>query len=228
MNNLPRVFTTFLIFASVFLMEAVVISCKSDHKVTVRNNLIPAFISDTIDGSIGLLTFDAVDGDTIPIQIRDSSGTFIYAFLFGENRNTYKILNEVEPFACKPENYLLIFSCFNVDSRKYEIHIGAKNTLKKAYVDKNDTRFKFKTWQEHILTEVPFVGFNPTENPLLDSNNDTAHKITLGVGDDDFIEPVLIQGDWLKVRFRDHGTERFGWVKWKNHNKLIIELFYFA
>ncbi len=228
MNNFPRVFTTFLIFASVFLIEAVLISCKSDHKVIVRNNLIPAFISDTIDGSIGLLTFDAVDGDTVPIQIRDSSDAFIYAFLFGENRNTYKILSEVEPFACKPENYLLIFSCFNVDSSKFEIRIGAKNTLKKAYIDKNDTRFKFKTWQEHILTEVPFVGFNPTENPLLDSNNDTAHKISLGVGDDDFIEPVLIQGDWLKVRFRDHGTERFGWVKWKNHNKLIIELFYFA
>lgn len=228
MNNLPRFFTTFLTFASVFFIEAVLISCKSDHKVTVRKNATLAFVSDTIDGSIGLLTFDAVDGDTIPIKIRDSSCAFIYTFLFGENRNTYKILSELEPFASKPENYLLVFSCFNVDSSKFEIRIGAKNALKKAYIDKNDARFKFKTWQEHIVTEVSFVGFNPTENPLLDSKDDTAHKISLGVGDDDFIEPVLIQDDWLKVRFRDHGTERFGWIKWKNHNKLIIELFYFA
>jgi len=228
MNYLHRFFTIFLIFASFFLIEAVLISCKSDQKVTVQNNATLAFISDTIDGSIGMLTFDPVDGDTIPIQIRDLNGGLLHAFLFGENRNTHKILDEVEPFASEPENYLLIFSCIQMDSSKYMISIGAKNALKKALISRSDQRFKFKTWQDHILTEVPFVGYNPNENPLLDSNNDTAHKISLGVGDDDFLEPVLIQDDWLKVRFRVKEDVRYGWIKWKNNHKLIIELFYFA
>jgi len=38
----------------------------------------------------------------------------------------------------------------------------------------------------------------------------------------------LIQDDWLKVRFKVKEDVRYGWIKWKNNHKLIIELFYFA
>ncbi len=78
------------------------------------------------------------------------------------------------------------------------------------------------------IINVFAVDFDRSLNPLHDHPSESAK--TVRVPREVFIHPVEIKGNWLKVRLEDVDSSKFkvkgyGGVKWKENNKLIIELF---
>ena len=86
---------------------------------------------------------------------------------------------------------------------------------------KSDTILKFHTWEEHIVKSVAAVGFNPVANPIRKGPSDQNEK--LYYYHDEFYHPVKIQDDWLLIR---KYNKAYGWIKWKNGDQILIDIFY--
>ena len=130
--------------------------------------------------------------------------------------------DNMDPYAIKPENTLLVFKCIGKENGFYKIIINEnKNTVK--YIKESDSNFKFQTPEVHILT-VFSVDFNEKENPLRITPDDKSQQFSKNKNS--FYYPIKTNGDWLMVE--DDNKENF-WIRWRNNEgKLILELYYDA
>jgi hypothetical protein len=157
-----------------------------------------------IDGSIGIITTsDKYEfGDTIVV-------------LDGQKQFSKKIV-------ITTEYKKLTLKCLSNEEDYFKILLEDKTI---GYLPKNNPLIRFQTWKEHILS-VFAVGFDSKKNPIkAKPNNQSIETI---YDQDEFYYPFKIQGDWLQIKWGTIGSWQYGWIKWKENNKLIIELFYFA
>ena len=116
----------------------------------------------------------------------------------------YDIFNSI-PVIGQTEDYYII-DFINYGHKKFK---------------KSNTDLTFMTWEQYITQVVVAVGFNPDSNPIK-SQPDTDSK-TIPYVHDSFYHPIKIQGDWLFInRFEDE----CGWIKWRDKDLLLIDLFY--
>jgi alpha-glucosidase (family GH31 glycosyl hydrolase) len=128
--------------------------------------------------------------------------------------------NEIQPYALKPENILLVFSCIGKTETFYKIIINEKKKNIK-YIKKSDAFFKYETWEQHLL-EIFSVDFNINENPIKSKPMENAKEIVFDTNQ--FYHPVKVNGDWLMII---DDNEKEGWVKWKDSKgKMILTLYY--
>lgn len=86
---------------------------------------------------------------------------------------------------------------------------------------KSDSTLGFSTWEQHLIKSVAAVGFNPKDNPIKaepDENSKELHYYH-----DTFYHPLRLEGDWVFLKKYD---EEYGWIKWRDGDMLLIELFY--
>ncbi|WP_461629092.1 hypothetical protein [Labilibaculum euxinus] len=43
---------------------------------------------------------------------------------------------------------------------------------------------------------------------------------------DPAIGPLLIEGDWLKIKYWENDIKNTGWIRWKEGKQIIISLWY--
>lgn len=137
--------------------------------------------------------------------------------------------NEFKPFAYHPDYYLLVLQCTGEKGNYWEVIVNEETKYKK-YINKKSSLLHYETWNQHLL-KVFSIGFNSTSNPLQESPSNKSSKILLtkSIYGGFRFEPVLVKGEWLKIKWqKDDETWSYGWVKWKDENKLLLELFYFA
>lgn len=160
--------------------------------------------NEPVDGAIGIITTtsDYHYGDIITVFEEDKK----------HSTNTV-ITEEYQVFAMK---------CLSQDKIYYKV---IQDNGKTGFIKKDNSKIQFETWEEHILNLFS-VGFEIKTNPLLKNPILTSEKIALNP--DEFYHPSKIQGDWLQVKWGNEGSWNYGWIKWKEKNKLLIELFYFA
>ena len=183
-----------------------------------------------IENSLGLITLNDNDKfykDGNIINIYNQNGSLWYKFIyFDDTRSKTSKENEnFHPFRYDLDDYFLYFNFVGQDSHYYHIVVNEENGLKK-YLKKNDPIFKIETWEQYILNCFA-VDFNPIDNPLLEKPNgknivgDIPMKLTF--------HPERIKEDWLKVVWYKDDYNRkepkYGWVKWKKDNKIVINLF---
>lgn len=135
-------------------------------------------------------------------------------------------------FLDKPDYFGLIFQCKSIEKNYYKVIIDEK-TGRTGFIKKNDKNFKFQSYKNFVSDYISLgFAFNRTTNPLLTINNDKAKPITSPLQKKYKIwqaNPVLdkngfaiIKGNWVKVKIE---TE-IGWVRWRNGNMIIIEIYY--
>lgn len=183
-----------------------------------------------IKNSLGLITLDDnekfyKDGDSINIYNQD--GSLWYKFIYFDDKRsiTNKENKNFHPFRYDLDDYFLYFNFVGQDNRYYHVVVNEENGLKK-YLKKDDPIFKIETWEQYILNCFA-IDFNPNNNPLREEPNGKSifGYIPMSLT----FHPESIKEDWLKVRWYkgEHNQQepKFGWVRWKKDNKIVINLF---
>jgi hypothetical protein len=122
----------------------------------------------------------------------------------------------------KDEYQKLTLNCLSTEGDFYKVFL--EDSLI-GYLAKNQPEISFQTWGEHVLS-VFAVGFDIKRNPIKKEPNNLSSEISYDV--DEFYHPAKVQGNWLQIKWGTEGNWHYGWIKWKDKDKLIIELLYFA
>ncbi|MEZ5423977.1 MAG: hypothetical protein R2682_12925 [Pyrinomonadaceae bacterium] len=185
----------------------------------------------SIKNTKGLIVVSKGYGKNDFVRFYNDDGSLWYEFTFyyDDSDGKFEYENEnFEPFAFHPDYFVLALKCVGEDQTRYEVIVNEKTGLKK-FVKKGDSALKFETWEGHIVKAFA-VKFDPKENALRDAPDGKVKNVDLP--EDVTFHPVQVNGEWLKVRWdgsqqpkKDAGS---GWVKWRDDNQILVELFYFA
>lgn len=168
--------------------------------------------------------------DFIKIYNEDDSLWYEFTFYYDDRKGQFPYSNNnFKPFAFHPDHFLLALKCVGKSKNRYEVIVNEETGLRK-YVHFSDTSFSFETWGQHIQ-KVFSVDISRSKSPLLR----TRRGARVNLPEDVFLHPVKVEGDWLMVKWVRRERTRtekqqyaFGWVKWRDQKRLLIELFYFA
>jgi len=206
---------------------------ENTDKATTQNKVEPVQTEKTFIGNVkGLLVLNSQRHDRKDfIRFYNDDGTLWYEFTFYYDDSDGKFEYENEnfaPFAFHQDYFLLALRLAGEDKKRYEVFVNEDTGLKK-FVKKSDKGLKFQSWEEHVKGAFA-VEFNQPENPLRESPDGKVKNVDLPK--EVTFHPVQVNGEWLKVRWdgaklpkKDAGS---GWVKWRNNDQILIELFYFA
>lgn len=185
----------------------------------------------SIGNTKGLIVLSDRYGKNDFIRIYNEDGSLWYEFSFYYEQigdRTFPENENFRAFAFHRDYFLLGLKCVGEDKGRYEVIVNEETGLKK-FVAKGDPTLKFETWEAHI-TGAFAVSFNREENPLRDGPKGKVKNADLP--EDVTFHPVQINGEWLRVSWdssKQAGkNDKSGWVKWKENNKILVELFYFA
>ncbi len=97
---------------------------------------------------------------------------------------------------------------------------------KRSYLRIDDPKLQFHTWEQHLILSVAFIDFDDSISPLRIAPADTSS--IYAIQDHDFVQPIEIKGEWLKVSLGYERSEST-WLRWRTKNKLLLTgLYYFA
>jgi hypothetical protein len=131
--------------------------------------------------------------------------------------------NNIEPFAQKVENNVLVFRCVGIKGEFYKVVVNEEEKITK-YLKGSSPYFNYETWPERLL-HVFSVDFDYKKNPLRTQPSSKASVIKFDP--DQFYHPIEVKGDWLKVK--DHDDNKVGWIKWRcKDGDLMIQINYDA
>ena len=113
---------------------------------------------------------------------------------------------------------IIIFKVLGIGHDFLKVEVN-KETKQLAYLDK--LKGTFVTWHEFLLT-INSVEFNDNSSKKvfvkpLDYAGEKKVKF-------DFMQPILIEGDWMYARFvkESFAEQGKGWIRWKKDNLLHI------
>lgn len=195
------------------------LSCNTDKtkpaskRTGIHSNIIT--IKDDESGFVSLI--NAYDQKS-KLILYNSDQSIWQSFIFNDNFND----NSIDPYAIKPENGLLVFTCLGKKNGYYKICVDENKKIIK-YIKISDSHFKYQSVADHILT-VFSVDFNEVLNPLRlkpDAGSGSFPK-----DDHSFYYPIKVKGNWLEVT--DDNKRKF-WIKWCDEKRnLIVDLYYDA
>lgn len=169
--------------------------------------------SDVVNGAIGVLTYNQKITESVKVSFLNDDGT------------VWDIENDdFVPFSWHPDYGTLALRCIEIRNDTCLVVVDEKRNLMKKYPLSNKGLI-FQTWEEHVLS-VFSVGFNEKENPMRKGPSVNDEIIFYSM--DDFCFPAHIKGDWLQLTWGPESNPKYGWIRWKENGKLLIELFYFA
>jgi hypothetical protein len=185
-----------------------------------------------VENSLGVVSLNEKGyGKDKFIHIYNQDGGIWYRFTYyyDGSDGKFEYANEnFNPFAFHPDYFVLALKCVGEDENRYEVIVNEETGLKK-FVRKDDATLKFETWEKHILKTFA-VDFDREQNPLRETPEGQVKDFVLPK--EATFHPVEVNGEWLKIRWDSSKkavkNDKFGWVKWKENNKILIELFYFS
>lgn len=184
--------------------------------------------TDSIKNTKGLIVLSNRYGnnDFIRFYNEDESLWYEFTFYYDDSDGKFEYENEdFAPFAFHPDYFSLALRCVGEDKSRFEVIVNEETGLKK-FVRKTDKTLKFETFENHILKTFS-IDFNRTENPLRKIPEGEIKVVDLPK--EVTFHPVEIKGEWLKVRWDNTKKDTdFGWVRWKENDKILIKLFYFS
>jgi hypothetical protein len=170
--------------------------------------------------------------DFVRIYNADGSLWYKYTYYYDDSDGKFDYEHDdFSPFAFHPDYFLLALKCTGEDKNRYEVIVNEETGLKK-FVNKSDAAFKFETWEQH-LQQVFSVDFDRDKNPLRDAP--AGKIITDALPAEVKFHLIGVRGDWLELRWNIESNTNntrekteTGWIKWKDDEMLLIELFYLS
>jgi hypothetical protein len=167
--------------------------------------------------------------DFIRLYNEDGSLWYEFTYYYDDSDGKFEYENQdFLPFAFHPDYFILALRCVGEDENRYEVIVNEETGLKK-FVRKDDPALKLVTWEKYVIKAFA-VSFDRKENPLRERPNRTIMQVDLP--NEVLFHPLEIKDNWLKVCWDDSRKGKkctgTGWVKWRDENYLLIELFYFS
>lgn len=214
-------------------------SSKPEPVNVIKEINEPKFKDDSIlvNGFLGLLILENYTEYEWVIKNADSS--LFKSFDFGqpESRLYYEqldsIISDFDLFAYKPDYGLLTIPS-NISSDNYEIRSKSGEIKLIPISNKN---FKFYTWAEFLLSDNyvsikngRWTGFEDELLKFYAEPNDSSEFIQYeSKSAYEFTSAVDINGNWIKIKKEfDSDTLKpvYGWTKWIEDEKLLIDFWF--
>ncbi len=179
-----------------------------------------------IENSIGLvgLIEDISEKDTIRIYNKDKSLWHKFTFYYDDSDGKYEFHKpEFSPYAFHPDNFLLYMKVAGRSENGLIPLIVNEATMETKYIEDNSSILAFQTWEECILNLFA-VGFDPEKTPILSNLEKDAETILYN--EDELYHPNKIKGKWLQIKWGTENAWKYGWIQWKNKEKLLIEPYF--
>jgi hypothetical protein len=143
-----------------------------------------------------------------------------------EGRKSYNLLN---PEMHKLDYYIFDLAVKNRRNGWLEVIVDNK-TNETLWLQENKD-VKFKDWLQDMKTSFAIGRLNKESNPLLTKPAAMAERVVFK-GDESF-EVTEIKGNWIKVNSKNLPSETTkksvsGWIRWRNDDCLLIEMYPFA
>ena len=186
-----------------------------------------------ISESLGLIEVTDIGfrkGETVRFYNQDES-LWNEFDVFDENDDgkVYENLTQnkdFRPFRYDTESYHFYFDWTGENKLYYQVVVNEEAKLKK-FVKKDDPHFKADSWKSYVLNCFA-VEFDEQKNPL---HKEINGQIIKNLDKSLSFQPKEIRGNWLKVKpfdlnkVNDENNSDFGWIIWKEDNKIVINFF---
>ncbi|OFY63020.1 MAG: hypothetical protein A3H98_10685 [Bacteroidetes bacterium RIFCSPLOWO2_02_FULL_36_8] len=179
-----------------------------------------------IGDSIGLIVLkdNYCEKDTIKIYNEDGSLWYKFTYYYDDSDGKFDYPNdEFQPRGFKPDYFVLAMEVVIEDKYGYQVFVNKKIDLKKRI--KKETFLQFLTWEEYVLKAFA-VRFNNAKNPIHKTSEDESETIIYK--QDNFYHPVKVKDEWLQIKWGEENNWSYGWIKWREENRLLIEIYLFA
>ncbi|HPQ09152.1 MAG TPA: hypothetical protein PK995_07985 [Bacteroidia bacterium] len=181
-------------------------------------------IIDTIENTIGILKLNEnYKNEMITFFNLDNSVWYRFKYCYGCDIEINDLEKKFIPYAYHIDYFIMILRVVKMDSGSFYVIVNEEQRLIKK-INKNNY-FTFRNWKEHILNDVSSIDFDVNKNPVMEKPEENSKRVENVDGE--FYFPVEIKGEWLKINWIKGKKEYYGWIKWKNKNTLLIELYYF-
>jgi len=178
-----------------------------------------------VDGSIGVVVLgDYTERDTVKLYNDDGSLWYRFTYYYDDSDGKWDYPNEeFRPRAFHPDYFSLGLDVVADVGTAYVVVVnndtGVKKRIPKAPF------LRFVTWEQYVLGSFA-VSFDTASNPIRTAPRAKASVVRHDREDVD--HPVLIQGDWLRVRWGREGAWSYGWLRWRNGGRLAVYVHPFA
>ena len=177
-----------------------------------------------MSNSLGVITInnDHYENSDHKIRFLNADGSLWYEMDCYSGSNYPKGMNII---AFEPDYFLLYIKCVAETEKGYKVEIDPGNIYK--FIKPSD-KIELITWEKYILRSIGVV-FDKSSNPLLDKPNGKVREVE--VVNDEY-EAVKIKNEWLQLRWNisddpdNHPEFDYGWIKWKEGDDLVIDLYH--
>jgi len=96
-------------------------------------------------------------------------------------------------------------------------------------IQKDAMNFKTVNWTEYLQKEIFSIDFNIQDNPIRKNKNGLPIS-NIQKGNNYLVKVIQLENDWIKIRYENLNTKQRteGWIKWRENNCLLIDIFQIA
>lgn len=198
----------------------------SNTEMAVRRDSIPSQAYTKIGSAFGVLTLaDSYErGDTVRFYNDDGSLWYKFTYYYDDSDGQWDYPNEAfRPRAFHPDYFTLTLDVVEDLGTQYRVIVNATTGLEKLIPKERFLRFR--TWEQYVLN-VFAIDHDDQQNPVRSTPGGQPSATPPGANDR--LQPVKIEGDWLQVKWGSEGSWSFGWVRWREGDRLVLYIFHFA
>jgi hypothetical protein len=191
----------YLVIILLFIFQQ--INCFSQNKIKLE------YQNDNLIQEIGIGLVQQVNVNGKIILFEDSKLKTIKS-------KDAKLGKDIIPLLNKVDYSILFFLCVEKNNNYYKVAISKG---KYAFIKPSD-KYIYYNWNDFLKNHLTSVDCK-NKNSLFD-NIDGKVVIYKNINSDDEIEIINLKGDWLNIK--NTTINKNYWVKWKEKNKLLINL----
>ncbi len=162
--------------------------------------------------------------DTIKLYNDKGSLWYKFTFYYDDSDGEFDYPNkEFIPQAFNPDYFLLALAVVEKDATGYKVIVNKVTGLEKRI--KKESFLQYLTFDQYILSAFS-VSFQYQQN-LIHKEPIEGSEIVPFIQEIHY-HPVKIQGEWLQIKWGIETDWHYGWIKWKDKNRLLVEIHHYA
>ena len=139
-----------------------------------------------------------------------------------EKQAETEIKHQINPLVFTLENLRLHFRVLEIKSDHYKVEI-TDEVFKYIKINEN---WIFRKWGQYISETVAVIGFESEMTAIYSEPNENSKLLNETESINPQIFPIDSESDWLQIKYTCGKAEYKGWIKWRDENQMLIELFY--